>query len=61
MFNRSEINRALAKCLAYHDCGKDAEARRWAARLVIYLEQGGILRPDIALDAMRFQVEEALG
>ena len=57
--DRSEINRALAKAIAYKQCGKDAEARLWAARLVIFLEQGGILQTDIALDAMRFRAVSA--
>jgi hypothetical protein len=60
-FDRREVNRALAKCLSYHDCGKDAEAALWAARLVIFLEQGGILRPEVATEAMRFHVVPAEG
>ena len=30
--DRSEINRALAKAIAYKQCGKDAEAEAWAAQ-----------------------------
>ena len=57
MLDRTEINRALAKAIAYKQCGKDEKARVWAARLVIFLEEGGILRDGIAQDAMRFQPE----
>ncbi len=40
---RSEINRALAKALAYRDCGQRTEVAFWAAKLVELLEVGGIL------------------
>jgi hypothetical protein len=40
MINRSEINRALAKAIAYKQCGKQAEAET----LVYLLECGKILR-----------------
>lgn len=43
MLDRSEINRALAKAIAYKQCGKDDEARSWAARLVALLELSDIL------------------
>ena len=42
--NRSEISRALAKALAYKQCGKDIQAERWAAELVRLLECATILR-----------------
>ena len=41
--NRSEVNRALAKAIAYKQCGKDADARAWAAKLVLLLECSEIL------------------
>lgn len=41
--DRSEINRALAKAIAYKQCGKDDDARKWARRLVTLLECGEIL------------------
>jgi hypothetical protein len=44
MIDRSEVNRALAKAIAYKNCGKDAEAREWAAELVRLLECAEILR-----------------
>lgn len=43
MIDRSEVNRALAKALAYKQCGKDHKADQWAARLVKLLEANRIL------------------
>ena len=43
---RSEISQALAKAIAYRDCGKPREAEDWAARLVRMLEAEAILRPE---------------
>jgi hypothetical protein len=45
MIDRVAVNRALAKALAYKQCGKDREALDWAAELVRLLECGDILRP----------------
>ena len=42
--DRSEINRAPAKAMAYKQCGKEAEAREWAIRLLGLLELAEILR-----------------
>jgi len=42
--DRSEIARALAKALAYCQCGKQAEAEEWAIKLVKLLECEGILK-----------------
>lgn len=42
--DRSEISRALAKAIAYKQCGKQAEAEQWAAQLVKLLECAEILR-----------------
>lgn len=50
MIDRSEVNRALAKALAYKQCGKDREAERWAVRLVELLECADILSAN-AVDA----------
>lgn len=41
--NRSEINRALAKAIAYKQCGQDAKAAAWAAQLVRELGYANIL------------------
>ena len=49
--DRSEINRALAKALAYKACGKDELANAWAAQLVELLECGDILTNDARLAA----------
>ena len=43
MIDRSEVNRALAKAVAYKQCGKDGEAAEWAYRLVTLLECADIL------------------
>ena len=49
--DRSEVNRALAKAIAFKQCGKDHEAAQWAARLLILLDQADILRTDAILQA----------
>ena len=38
MISRTEASRALAKAIAYKQCGKDREAEEWARRLVEILE-----------------------
>jgi len=43
--DRSAINRALAKALAYQQCGKTAEAEEWGRELVRLLELEQILLP----------------
>lgn len=45
MIDRSEVNRALAKAIAFKQCGKDQTAAAWAVRLVRLLELEGILDP----------------
>lgn len=42
--NRSDASRALAKAIAYADCGKPADADKWARELVILLGSAGILK-----------------
>lgn len=44
MLDQSEINRALAKAIAYKRCGKDEQAKEWARELVRQLECADILR-----------------
>jgi hypothetical protein len=44
--DRSEVSRALAKAVAYANCGKQAEAEAWARKLVEMLECASILRRD---------------
>ncbi len=43
MIDRSEVNRALAKAIAYKQCGKDLAAAQWARILVGLLECAQIL------------------
>ena len=45
MIDRSEVSRALAKAIAYKQCGKDGLAQIWAARLIDQLECADILNP----------------
>jgi len=42
--DRADVSRALAKAIAYKQCGKQAEAEAWAATLVRLLECANILR-----------------
>ena len=42
--DRAELNRALAKAIAYKNCGKAAEAEEWGRKLVELLELAHILR-----------------
>ena len=44
MIDRSEASRAMAKAIAYKQCGKDREAAEWAAELVRLLECAEILK-----------------
>lgn len=41
---RTEINQALAKTLAYTECGKFDEAERWGAILIKRLEIAGVFQ-----------------
>jgi hypothetical protein len=36
--DRQNINRALAKAIAYHDCGKPEKAKAWAVQLMRELQ-----------------------
>ncbi len=42
--DRSEINRALAKAIAFKQVGKQAEAEEWAKTLIRLLQLQGILK-----------------
>lgn len=42
--DRSEAARAMAKAIAFKQCGKDADAAKWARELVRILECAEILR-----------------
>ncbi len=41
---RSKISQALAKAIAYKQCGKDKEAAEWARKLIELLELNQILK-----------------
>ena len=45
MANRSEINRALSKALAYVECGKQADAAHWTTELLAQLRNAGLPVP----------------
>lgn len=57
--DHSEVNRALAKAIAYKQCGKDAEACLWAYELVRLLECHSILRSEDDIDHIRGWVKPA--
>jgi hypothetical protein len=42
--NRREINQALAKALAYANCGKFDEAQQWGEILIRKLELAGVFK-----------------
>lgn len=42
--DRTEASRALAKAIAYKQCGKDDEAEAWARELIKLLEMSRILK-----------------
>ena len=46
MIDRHETSRALAKAIAYKECGKDSQAEQWAIKLVELLECADILRTE---------------
>lgn len=57
MINRTEANRALAKAIAYKNCGKDKMATAWAAHLMHLLQCSNILSEGFANEA---QVKDVL-
>lgn len=44
--DRVNANRALAKAIAYKDCGKDQQAEQWAIALLRELQCTGIIKPE---------------
>jgi hypothetical protein len=44
MIDRSATAQALAKAIAFKNCGKDREAEQWARQLVRLLECADILK-----------------
>lgn len=57
--DRTEVARALAKAIAFKQCGNDQEANEWAAHLIALLGCAGILSgtgyENIEADAENFQ------
>lgn len=51
--SRSELSQALAKAIAYRDCGKPEQAANWAAKLVLMLEAAEILNSKSLAQALR--------
>ena len=44
--DRSKVSQALAKAIAYKNCGKDQDAAQWAKQLIVLLECAEILKVD---------------
>jgi hypothetical protein len=44
MIDRSEVSRAMAKAIAYKQCGKQREAEQWARELIRLLQCADILK-----------------
>lgn len=44
MIDRSKVSQALAKAIAYKNCGKDTDAEEWARELIRLLEMANILK-----------------
>jgi hypothetical protein len=51
--DRSEVSRALAKAIAFKQCGKHRKAAAWAAELVRLLECSDVLVPGAQRDLHR--------
>ncbi len=43
MIDRQQISQAVAKALAYKLAGNDKDARAWGLRVIVLLQQAGIL------------------
>jgi hypothetical protein len=43
--DRKEISTAIAKAIAYQNCGKSKDAEDWARKLVQLLQCANILKP----------------
>ncbi len=46
MIDRSKVAQALAKAIAYKQCGQDEKAEQWARQLVELLECARILNQE---------------
>lgn len=56
MINRSEVARALAKAIAYKQCGQHVKAAAWARELVKLLECAQILVSDAEYDTEELEL-----
>lgn len=45
--DRTAINRALAKAMAYKQCGKELDANQWGIELLRLLECADLIRPEL--------------
>lgn len=54
MIDRTEVNRALAKAIAFKNVGKDDEAEEWGRKLVKLLELDEILMPRSIVTSRRY-------
>lgn len=54
MLDRTELNRALAKAIAYKQAGKDDEAETWGRQLIKLLELDEILMPVSVATSRRY-------
>lgn len=54
--DRSAVNHALSKAIAYKQCGKDMTAADWACELITLLGLAGILN-----DKAKAQAESYIG
>ena len=46
MIDRSEVSRALAKAIAFKQCGKQREAENWVRQLITLLQCADILKSE---------------
>lgn len=55
--DRTEINRALSKAIAYKACGKDQQAKAWCIRLIELLDECQIISQD---EMSRYQISKGV-
>ena len=58
MIDRSEVSRAVAKAIAYKQCGKQRDAEQWAAELVRLLECANILDRTHSVNRVGISLED---
>lgn len=52
MIDRHAISRAIAKALAYHDCGRNDLAEHWAVNAMWLLHQSDVVGHDRIMAAL---------